>query len=250
MPCAKEIRKMPGRCFINSISMKTIGLIGGTSWVSTQDYYRYLNEGVNKKLGGLQFARCIIHSFNFADIQKNNDAEDWESTLQMFTEAAQGLEKSGAHAILIGANTLHRIADALQERIGIPIIHIGETTAAAISKKGLSKVALLGTRFTMELNFIKDKLAAHAIETIIPDEADRAYIHDNIATELAKNVFTENNKQAYLKIIHTLIEQGAEGIVLGCTEIPMLIKAADVAVPVFDTAFIHASAAVDFALAE
>ena len=229
--------------------MKTIGLIGGTSWVSTIDYYRYLNEGINAKLGGLEFARCIIHSLNFGDIQRNNDTQNWEGTLALFTEAAQNLEKSGATCILIGANTLHKIADALQERISIPIIHIGTATAEAIVKKGLQKVAILGTRFTMEQDFVTKKFTERGITTIIPNEDDRKYIGNNIAIELAKNIFTETNKQQYITIINKLIAEGAEGIVLGCTEIPMLIKPGDVTVPIFDTAAIHAAAAVDFALA-
>ena len=228
--------------------MKTIGLIGGTSWVSTIDYYRYLNEGINARLGGLEFARCIIHSLNFGDIQRNNDTQNWEGTLALFTDAAQNLEKSGAAAIVICANTLHKIADALQEKIGIPIIHIGTVTAEAITKKGLHKVSILGTRFTMEQDFVTKKFTEKGIETIIPDEDDRKYIGNNIATELAKNIFTETNKQQYITIINKLIADGAEGIVLGCTEIPMLIKSGDVSIPIFDTAAIHAAAAVDFAL--
>ncbi len=230
--------------------MKTIGLIGGTSWVSTIDYYRYLNQGINEKLGGLQFAKCIIYSLNFADIQRNHEANDWAGTLQMYIDASQHLENSGAAAIVICANTLHRIAEPLQEKIGIPVIHIGTATAEAVAKKGLTKVALLGTKFTMELDFIKDKLKARGIETIIPDEADRKYIDTNISTELAKSIFTQENKQHYLAIIHKLIAAGAQGIILGCTEIPMLIKPTDVSVPIFDTAFIHAMAAVEFALTE
>ena len=228
--------------------MKTIGLLGGTSWVSTIDYYRYLNEGINARLGGIQFAKCIIHSFNFADIQKNNDTNDWDATLSLFVEAATNLEKSGAAAILICANTLHKIAEPLQERIGIPIIHIGVVTAEVIAKKGLKKVALLGTKFTMELDFIKRKLKDRGIETILPDDEEREYINTNISSELAKNIFTNENKQNYLTIINKLIKAGAEGIVLGCTEIPMFIKQEDITVPIFDTAAIHAAAAVDFAL--
>ena len=228
--------------------MKTIGLLGGTSWVSTIDYYRYLNEGINARLGGIQFAKCIIHSFNFADIQKNNDTNDWDATLSLFVEAATNLEKSGAAAILICANTLHKIAEPLQERIGIPIIHIGVVTAEVIAKKGLKKVALLGTKFTMELDFIKGKLKDRGIETILPDDEEREYINTNISSELAKNIFTNENKQNYLTIINKLIKAGAEGIVLGCTEIPMFIKQEDITVPIFDTAAIHAAAAVDFAL--
>ena len=228
--------------------MKTIGLLGGTSWVSTIDYYRYLNEGINARLGGIQFAKCIIHSFNFADIQRNNDANDWEATLTLFLEAATNLEKSGAAAILICANTLHKIAEPLQANIGIPIIHIGVVTADAIAKKGLRKVALLGTKFTMELDFIKGKLKDRGIETILPNDEDREYINTNISSELAKNIFTDESKKNYLSIISKLIRAGAEGIILGCTEIPMFIKQEDVTVPIFDTAAIHAAAAIDFVL--
>ena len=229
--------------------MKTIGLIGGTSWVSTIDYYRYINEGINARLGGLEFAHCIIHSLNFGDIQRNNDTQNWDATLAMFTEASQNLEKSGAKAIIICANTMHKIAGPLQERIGIPIIHIGTVVAEAIVKKGLKKIALLGTRYTMEQDFITNKFKERGIETLIPDEADRIYIGKNIATELAKNIFSDESKQNYITIINKLIAAGAQGIVLGCTEIPMLIKPEDISVPIFDTAAIHAAAAVDFSLA-
>ena len=216
--------------------------------VSTIDYYRYLNEGIYSRLGGIQFAKCIIHSFNFADIQKNNDANVWDATLTLFVDAATNLEKSGADAILICANTLHKIAEPLQERIGIPIIHIGVVTAEAIAKKRLKKVALLGTMFTMELEFIKGKLKERGIETLLADLPDRVYIDKNISRELAKNIFTIENKLNYQNIINRLIKAGAEGIILGCTEIPMFIKQEDVTVPIFDTAAIHAAAAVDFAL--
>ena len=229
--------------------MKIIGLIGGTSWASTIDYYRYLNEGINARLGGLEFARCIIHSLNFGDIQRNNEAGDWDGTLTIFIEAAQNLEKSGAAAIMIGANTMHKIADRLQEKIGIPIIHIGTVTAEAVVKKGLKKVALLGTKYTMQMDFFKDKLSEQHIETIIPGKEDIKVINDAIYNELSVNIFTPETKKVFLNIMETLKNEGVEGIILGCTEIPMLIKQKDFDLPLFDTTFIHAEAAVNYSLA-
>lgn len=228
--------------------MKTLGLAGGISWISTLDYYRYLNEGINAQLGGLNFARCIIHSFNYADIKKNNDNNDWAKTSAMLREACLHMQRSGAEAILLCANTMHLVADEVQRALHIPIIHIAEATASAINDEGLKKVGLLGTRFTMERDFFKDKLGDAGIETIIPEENDRAFIHATIADELGKGIIKETTKRRYLDISHKLIAQGAEGIILGCTEIPLLLKAGDIPVPVFDTTYIHATAAVKFAL--
>jgi aspartate racemase len=228
--------------------MKTIGLIGGISWVSTVDYYKYINEGINKKLGGLHFSRCIIHSFSYSDIKKNNDANDWDATLKMFAEATENMKAGGAKAIVLCANTMHMIADQLEEKTGLPVIHIATETAKVIRKKNLKKVGLLGTKFTMERDFFKEKLAAQQIETIIPDDADREFIHTSIFEELGKGILNEHTKKRYLQIIQKLTEQGAQGIVLGCTEIPLLIQPNDVSLPTFDTTYIHSMAAVDFAL--
>lgn len=228
--------------------MKTIGLVGGISWVSTLDYYRYLNEGINAQLGGLNFARCIIHSLNYADIKKNNDNNAWDKTLEMLTEACRHIEAAGAHFVLLGANTMHMIADEVQAAINIPLLHIAEATAAAITEKKVRKVALLGTRFTMERNFFTSKLTAAGIETLIPGEEDRAFIHKTIADELGKGIVLPATRQRYLDITAQLVAQGAEGVILGCTEIPLLIRQEDLDIPVFDTTFIHASAAVKFAL--
>ncbi len=230
--------------------MKTLGLIGGISWVSTADYYRLINEGINEKLGGLNFSRCIIHSFNYADIKKNNDANDWDTTFRMLSEAALHLESSGAEAIILCANTMHLIADRLQAVLHVPLIHIATPTVAAIEKAGMKKVALLGTKFTMEQDFFKSKLTEKGITTIIPEEGDRAFIHQTIFEELGRGLIREATRQRYLSIIGQLIREGAEGIILGCTEIPLLIKAADVPVPVFDTTLLHANAAVAFSLNE
>ncbi|MGZ3885387.1 MAG: aspartate/glutamate racemase family protein [Bacteroidia bacterium] len=228
--------------------MKKLGLIGGTSWVSTMDYYRFINEGVNKRLGGLNFSQCIIYSFNYADIVRNNEENNWALTLKMITDACKGLQACGAEGIVLCANTMHLIADDLKKNISLPVIHIAEATGAAIKKKGLKKVALLGTKFTMEREFYTGKLKEQNIEAIIPTAEDRQFIHDSIFGELGSGILTTATKDRYMSIISTLISQGAEGVILGCTEIPLLIKQDDVSVPVFDTAEIHAEAAVKFSL--
>lgn len=228
--------------------MKILGLVGGTSWVSTVDYYRLINEGINEKLGGLEFAECMIYSMNYGEIKRNNDADDWDANLALISVAAINLERSGAKAIVLCANTMHLIADRLQAIIGIPIIHIATATAEAIAKQGLKKVALLGTRFTMEREFFRDKLAERNIEVLIPDDEDRSFIHYTIFEELGRGLFKPETKQCYVDIIDKLVKQGAEGIILGCTEIPMLLNSNDVEIPMFDTTAIHSKAAVEFAL--
>lgn len=229
--------------------MRKIGLIGGISWVSTSDYYTLINKGINEKLGGLNFSECLIYSFNYADIKKNNDANDWDSTFNMLLKAAEVLKSGGAEAIVLCANTMHLIADKLQQAIGLPLIHIAEETAIAIQKKDLKKVGLLGTKFTMELDFFKDKLAQKGIEAIVPiSEADKDFIHYTIFEELGRGIATEETKKRYLEIANELIKNGAEGIILGCTEIPLVIKEGDLSVPIFDTTLIHTQAAINFQL--
>lgn len=228
--------------------MKTIGLVGGISWVSTLDYYRYLNEGVNERLGGLEFARLIIHSLNYADIKRNNDRNAWHETRDLIVTACRQMEQAGAGALLLCANTMHMIAEEVQAAVGIPLIHIAAVTADAIREKGITKVALLGTRFTMEQDFFRSRLTAAGIQALIPGEADRAFIHETIADELGKGIIRPGTKRRYRDISEALIAEGAEGVILGCTEIPLLIKPGDLAVPVFDTTYIHAMAAVRFAL--
>ncbi|MFT3823553.1 MAG: aspartate/glutamate racemase family protein [Chitinophagaceae bacterium] len=228
--------------------MKTIGIIGGLSWVSTVDYYRIINEEVNKHLGGVDAAKIILYSLNYGDIVRLTRQDDWKTIAEMFCDAARKLEQAGADCLLLGANTAHRVADEVRTVINIPLIHISEATANAIAAKKLHVVALLGTRFTMEMDFYHDILRRHGIETIIPGDADRDFIHATIYDELGKGLLLPETKQRYLHIIEQLIEKGAQGIILGCTEIPLLIKPEDVTVPVFDTAEIHAKAAVAFAL--
>ncbi|WP_281234418.1 aspartate/glutamate racemase family protein [Flavobacterium gelatinilyticum] len=229
--------------------MKKIGLIGGISWVSTTDYYKLINLGINEKLGGLNFSECLVYSFNYADIKKNNDNNDWDSTYEMLLKGCEFLQSGGAEAIVLCANTMHLIADRLQESVDVPVIHIAVETAAEIQKQNLKKVGLLGTRFTMELDFFKEKLADKGIETVIPEsENDKDFIHYTIFEELGRGIVTDETRKRYLEIANGLIKNGAEGIILGCTEIPLVIKAKDLAVPIFDTTLIHAKAAVDFQL--
>lgn len=228
--------------------MKILGLIGGISWVSTIDYYRMINQGINKKLGDLNFAECILYSFNYQDIKRNNDAEDWDATLKMLTKASLNMKEGGASAIVLCANTMHMVADQLEQNVQLPVIHIATATANAISARGLKKIGLLGTKFTMERPFFRDKLTDQNIDVFIPDEKDRDFIHYTIFEELGRNLFKPETKLFYLEVMNKLKNQGAEGIIMGCTEIPLLISREDMNIPLFNTAQIHAEAAVEFAL--
>lgn len=229
--------------------MKKIGLVGGISWTSTVDYYRYINEGVNEKLGGLNFAECMIYSVNFDDFQRFNAAYDWDATFELLVSAAENLKKGGAEAIVLGANTAHIVSDRIAERVNLPLIDITTAVADAIHQKGLKKVGLLGTTYTMELDFYKKKLISSGIEPIIPEsQEDRDYIEDTLRNELGRGFLNPETKKQYLAIIQQLVDKGAEGIILGCTEIPLLIHQEDIAIPVFDTTKIHAEAAVAFAV--
>jgi aspartate racemase len=228
--------------------MKILGLIGGISGVSTLDYYRAINLGINEKLGDLNFAECMIYSFNYQDIKRNNDAEDWDKTLQMLTNAGLGMKAAGAEAIVLCANTMHLIAGGLEQNVGLPLIHIATATAEAVKEKGLSKIGLLGTKFTMERPFFRDKLTERNIEVLIPSDVGRDHMHYTIFEELGRNILKPETKQFYISEINKLVERGAEGIILGCTEIPLLISQDDVDIPLFDTTLIHSKAAVEFAL--
>ncbi len=228
--------------------MKTIGLIGGLTWHSTLDYYRLLNELTNKALGGDHAAKIIVNSVDFAEIKLLTEKQDWDGIAVIICEAAKAIERAGANCIMIGANTMHNIADKIQAAVAIPVIHIADAVADAIKIKGLNKVALLGTKYTMQMDFYKTRLTAKNISVIIPNETGIEIINKSIYTEFSKGIFLPQRKEQYLQIINSLIGQGAEGIILGCTEIPILIKQADCTVPVFDTTFIHAEAAVKFAV--
>ena len=230
--------------------MRILGLIGGISWVSTIDYYRMINQGINQKLGDLNFAECMIHSFNYQDIKRNNDAEDWDNILKMLTQASLNMKNSGAEAIVLCANTMHMIADQLEQNVQLPLIHIATATANVISAQKLKKVGLLGTKFTMERPFFRDKLTQQDIEVLIPDDNEREFIHYTIFEELGRSLFKPETKQFYLDVMRKLADMGAEGIIMGCTEIPLLIGPDDIDIPLFDTARIHSDAAVEFALSD
>ena len=228
--------------------MKPIGLIGGITYVSTIEYYRYINELANEKLGGNETLGIIMYSVNFGEIKVLTEAGDWEKITGIICKAAQTIEQGGASCLLIGANTMHKIADEVQAVIKIPVVHIAEAVAKEILKKGLKKVGLLGTRHTMQLGFYTDRLAKHGIETIIPGQEDIDFLNYTIYNEFSKNLFLPQTKAGYLKIISKLKERGAEGIILGCTEIPFLVKQSDCDILLFDTVKIHSSAGVDHVL--
>ena len=208
-------------------------MIGGITWYSTLGYYRLLNEEVNKQMGGVHSARIILTSLDFAAIM---------------CTAAKDLELAGAHCLMIGANTMHNVADEVQAAINIPVIHIVNAVAHEIKQKGLATVALLGTKYTMQMDFYKKRLADDGIQVIIPGETAIEYINDTIYNEFSKGIFLPDKKSRFLQIIKELVDQGAEGVVLGCTEIPIIVKREDCTVPVFDTTYLHVAAAVKFAL--
>lgn len=229
--------------------MKKLGLVGGMSWVSTQDYYRFINEEVNARLGGLNFAECIIYSINFNDFVTNNLANNWDGTARLMTSACLSLERSGADAIVLCANTAHAVVDQVKQKVRLPIIDIIDATARQIKLQGLSNVGLLGTKFTMEMEFYKKKMLQHGVESFAPrEQSTRDRIQQTLKDELGKGIIKSETKQFYLRVIEDMLNEGAEGIIFGCTELPMILSQADVSVPVFDTTRIHALAAVDFAL--
>jgi aspartate racemase len=228
--------------------MNTIGLIGGITWLSTLDYYRLLNQKTNEQLGGVASAKIILSSVNFAHVKELTVANNWPALATLMSNEAKRLEQAGANCILMGANTMYNIADEVQSAINIPLIHIARETAREIVKLQLKKVALLGTKYTMQLPFYKNTLAEYGITTIIPNETDVEYINDCIYNEMGKGIFLQERKKEFLSIIQQLQKQGAEGVILGCTEIPILIQQKDSPIPVFDTTDIHATAAVKFAL--
>ena len=227
--------------------MKKIGLIGGITPESTILYYQILNNLRANQLGKTHSAELIINSFDFGQISQLLTEGSWDLLDKKMADTATSLEGAGASCILICANTMHLCVDAVRKVVRIPVIHIAETTAKVIQKKGIQKVALLGTKYTMEKDFFRDILSAHSIETILPDAEERDEIHRIIYDELAQGEFKKSSKESYLKIIDSLILNGAEGIILGCTEIPLLINQNDVSLPIFDTARIHAAAAFKFA---
>jgi aspartate racemase len=228
--------------------MKIIGMIGGAGWPSTLEYYRIINQETNRKLGGLNSAKIILSSFNYGEIDLLNKKEDHAGVYKLVLDAAQRLKKASADFLIICANTMHQYVDTLEKETGLKIVHIADATAKEIKKKNISTIGLLGTRFTMEMDFYTKRLAHSGIESLVPEKPEREFIHNAIMNELLKEKFKKDTKTKFVKIIDDLEIHGAEGIVLGCTEIPLLIKQDDVNLPVFNTLEIHALAAVDFAL--
>ncbi|WP_343313744.1 aspartate/glutamate racemase family protein [Brucella sp. BE17] len=230
--------------------MKMIGLIGGMSWESSQEYYRIINQQTRTRLGGAHSARSLMWSMDFAEIEQLQHLGQWDALTKLMVEAAQNLEKGGADFILICTNTMHKMADAVTEAISIPLIHIADPTAEKIKAAGFTKVGLLGTAFTMEQDFYKGRLAEkYGLDVLTPNEADRKTVHDIIYHELVVGDVHEASREHYRAIIRRLVENGAQAVILGCTEIMLLIGQEDSPVPIFDTTQLHAEAAVDLALA-
>ena len=230
------------------MNLKTIGLIGGMSWESTVTYYKIINETVKEKLGGLHSAKCILYSIDFQEIEECQANGNWEKSGEILGEAANNLEKAGADFIVICTNTMHKVINQIKEKISIPILHIAEMTAEKILEKGLKNIALLGTKYTMEQDFYKSKLIEKEINVIIPDKNDIEIINKVIYDELCLGIINSNSKKKFLEIVDKLRNKGAEGIILGCTEIGLLIKNEDTDVPLFDTAVIHAEEAAIYSI--
>ena len=229
--------------------MKTIGLLGGMSWESSLHYYRIINEQVRARLGGLHSARSLMLSVDFDPIEKMQASGEWDAAGELRGEAAQRLERGGADFVVLCTNTMHKVADAIAGRIRIPLLHIADAAADAVRRAGLRRVGLLGTRFTMEQDFYRGRLTdKHGLEVVIPPDGQRRDVHRIIYDELCRGVVEPRSKEVFLRIIAGLVAAGAEGIILGCTEIMMLVARQDVEVPLFDTTVLHASAAVDRAL--
>lgn len=228
--------------------MKTIGLIGGMSWESTVTYYQILNETVKQRLGGLHSAKILLYSVDFDEIEKYQSSGEWEKSAEVLSQAAMNLEKAGADFIVICTNTMHKVAPKIQSHISIPIIHIAEATADELIKRGISRVALLGTKYTMTQDFYKDKLLKAGIDVVIPDLAGIETVNDIIYKELCLGIISEASKKKYLEMIDKLAKQGAQGVILGCTEIGLLIQQADTSLPVFDTTRIHAIKAAELSI--
>ena len=225
-----------------------MGLIGGMSWESTVTYYKIINETIKEKLGGLHSAKCILYSVDFQEIEECQANGNWEKSGEILGEAAYNLEKAGADFIVICTNTMHKVINQIKEKISIPILHIAEMTAEKILEKGLKNIALLGTKYTMEQDFYKSKLIEKGINVIIPDKNDIEIINKVIYDELCLGTINSNSKKKFLEIVDKLRSKGAEGIILGCTEIGLLIKNEDTDVPLFDTAVIHAEEAAIYSI--
>jgi aspartate racemase len=235
--------------WIEYFKMKTMGLIGGMSWESTVTYYRLINQGIKARLGGHHSAKMILHSVDFAEIEQLQKTDQWDEAGKLLGSAARSLEIAGAECIVLCTNTMHKVATQIEQAVSIPLLHIADGTAAAIKAAGVDTVGLLGTRFTMEQDFYVGRLRdRHGIKVLTPTQEERDEVHRVIYEELVHGTVLEDSRKKYLQIVERLARQDAQGIVLGCTEISMLIKSSDVSLHYFDTAELHASSAVDFAL--
>ncbi|WP_318389751.1 aspartate/glutamate racemase [Enterobacter sp.] len=229
--------------------MKTIGLLGGMSWESTIPYYRLINEGVKARLGGLHSASLLLHSVDFHEIEACQSSGDWHKAGVILADAAAGLEQAGAQGIVLCTNTMHKVAEQIEARCSVPFLHIADATGKAIEAAGLNKVALLGTRYTMEQDFYRGRLAeVNGIATTIPDEADRERVNQIIFEELCLGTFSDLSRQYFINLIERMAEQGAQGVIFGCTEIGLLVLEDRCQIPVFDTAALHAADVVEFML--
>jgi aspartate racemase len=228
--------------------MKRIGLIGGMSWESSAEYYRLVNELVRERLGGLHSAECLLFSVDFAEVERMQVEGRWDDAGRLLADAAKVLEAGGADFVVLCTNTMHKVADAISDAISVPLLHLADTTAAAVLDQGIETVGLLGTAFTMEQPFYRDRLAGHGLSVWVPPADDRALVHRVIYEELCLGVVSASSRTAYQEVIGRLVDRGAEGIVLGCTEIELLIGQEHSPVPVFPTTSLHARAAVDIAL--
>ncbi|WP_101910985.1 aspartate/glutamate racemase family protein [Marasmitruncus massiliensis] len=229
--------------------MKTIGLIGGMSWESTVTYYQIINQTIKRTLGGLHSAKCLLYSVDFFEIEECQSKGDWAKSAEILSDAAQRLEKAGADFIVICTNTMHKVANTIQSAVSIPILHIAEVTARQLKANDISKVALLGTKYTMEQDFYRSKLTQNGITVVVPDENDRELINSVIYNELCLGVIQEASRQKFLSIMNGLADQGAQGAILGCTEIGLLVGQKDTDVPLFDTTLIHAESAALYSIA-
>ena len=231
--------------------MRTLGLLGGMSWESTAEYYRLLNRGVADRLGGLHSARILMHSVDFAEVAAMQQAGDWAGAAALLGDAARGLQRIGASAIVLSTNTMHQVASEIERAISVPLLHIVDPTGEAMARHGVRRAGLLGTRYTMELPFWAQRLRErYGIDLVVPDEFDRALVHRVIFDELCRGRIDETSRAQYVGITERLREKGAEAVIFGCTEIGLLIKPDDVALPSFDTTALHAAAGVSFALAD
>lgn len=229
--------------------MRRLGLIGGMTWHSTVDYYRLINAGVQERLGGSHSADLMLLSVDFEPIEDMQGRGDWEAMGRLMAGAARTLEAAGADGLVICANTMHQLAPDIAAAVRLPILHIADAAAVAVKAKGLTSVGLLGTRFTMEMDFYRTRLEKeHGLKVLVPDAPEREFVHQVIYDELGRGIVREKSRCAYVKIIENLVRHGAQGVILGCTEIPLLIQEKDSPVPVFDTTALHAAAAVEFAL--